>query len=197
MLTLNPEAFDAHAVRLAEAVENGSATYYDAIVGIRRGGSIVCDAFLHHFPTRRYGARYDITLQRPSTKRKEGHFGKLLKHLPYPILDGMRIAESFMLFLLKKMKANRKTPNVAIPEGLAATLTQKRCPEILLIDDAIDSGDTLKAIIDALKIANPDATVSTAVITETTSQPRVRANYTLYRNRTLIRFPWANDYKSR
>ena len=68
-------------------------------------------------------------------------------------------------------------------------------PEILVIDDAIDSGDTLAAIVKTLRQTNPYVSVSIAVITETTRRPRIRANYTLYRNRTLIRFPWSNDYK--
>ena len=68
-------------------------------------------------------------------------------------------------------------------------------PKILVIDDAIDSGDTLFAIATTLKDMNPDARIDIAVMTETTRHPRIRANYTLYRNRTLIRFPWSNDYK--
>ena len=67
---------------------------------------------------------------------------------------------------------------------------------ILVIDDAIDSGDTLSAIASTLRHRNPEATVCIAVMTETTADPCIRANYALYRNRTLIRFPWSNDYKS-
>ncbi len=87
-------------------------------------------------------------------------------------------------------------PDVEIPDGLAAVLSQNIQPAILVIDDAIDSGDTLFAIVETLKKTNPNAKVETAVITETTHHPRIRANYTLYQNRTLIRFPWSSDYKN-
>ena len=195
VITLNHQDFNAHAERLAQAVEKGSETHYDAIVGVRRGGSIVCDAFLRHFPRDRYGKREDVELQRPSTKHKEGRIGRLLKLLPYPVLDTMRKAEATVLGLLRKTKGASPLPEVELPRNLVETLTENRHPEILVIDDAIDSGNTLCAIVLTLMKTNPDATVSTAVMTETTSQPRIRANYTLYRNRTLIRFPWSNDYK--
>lgn len=195
VITLNPQDFDTHAERLARAVEEGSETHYDAVVGVRRGGSIVCDAFLRHFPKDRYGKRDDVKLQRPSTKHKEGGIGKLLKRLPYPVLDTMRKAEATVLELLRKAKGTSPIPEVKLPKGLVEILTVNQHPEILVIDDAIDSGDTLFAIVETLRKTNPDASVSTAVLTETTSQPRIRANYTLYRNRTLIRFPWSNDYK--
>ncbi len=196
VLTLDPEKFDQQAGQLAHIVEEGAPDKLDAIVGVRRGGSFVCDAFCKYFPKERYGARYDVILQRPSTKRKNGTVGKLLKLLPISILNFMRMAESSILALRRKIKGASETPKVEIPEGLADILHKEKSPNILLIDDAIDSGDTLFAIIETLKETNKQANVRIAVMTETTSNPRVRADYTLYRNKTLIRFPWSNDYKN-
>ena len=106
----------------------------------------------------------------------------------------MRMVESKMLQLRKSPKRNEGI-SVEVPEELIEVLTLKNKPEILMIDDAIDSGETLYAIAETLKKTNPDTRISIAVITETTRNPRIRSNYTLYRNRTLIRFPWSNDYK--
>ena len=195
VVTLNPADFEEHALRLAKAVEEGPEPRYDAIVAVRRGGSLVCDAFCRHFPRERYGARFDVTLQRPSTKKKGGKISKLLRQLPLPVLDAMRITESYILLLLKKIKKPSPAPDVEIPDGLATILTMRSRPDILIIDDAIDSGDTLAAIVETFRKTNPEVSVSIAVITETTGNPRIRANHTLYRNRTLIRFPWSNDYK--
>ncbi len=196
VITLNPHDFDANAERLAAYVREGSTTRYDAIVAVRRGGSFVCDAFCRHFPSDRYGKRYDVTLQRPSTKHKNGKLGNALRRLPYFILDGMRMAEASLLVLRRRIMGAPEIPEVDIPDGLADTLRQRSRPEILLIDDAIDSGDTLFAIVETLKNMNPDARIDIAVMTETTRHPRIRANHTLYRNRTLIRFPWSSDYKN-
>ncbi len=199
VLTLDPNAFERHAAQLAELVELGVSAKFDAIVAVRRGGSYVCDSFCHYFPKENYNDRYDVALQRPSTKRKNGIVSKVLKLLPYPILDLMRMAESKVL-AWKRLTINDQRSKVAIPaiempEGLAETLREEKIPKILIIDDAIDSGDTLFAIAETLKKANSNATLSIAVMTETTEQPRIRADYSLYRNKTLIRFPWSNDYK--
>ncbi|MDE6057036.1 MAG: phosphoribosyltransferase domain-containing protein, partial [Muribaculaceae bacterium] len=162
----------------------------------RRGGSSVCDAVCRHFPRDRYGKRYDVTRQRPSTTHTTGKVGNVLRRLPYFILDGMRMAEASLLVLRRRIMGAPEIPEVDIPDGLADILRQRSRPEILLIDDAIDSGDTLFAIVETLKNMNPDARIDIAVMTETTRHPRIRANHTLYRNRTLIRFPWSSDYKN-
>ena len=169
---------------------------FDAVVAIRRGGSFVCDAFCRHFPKDRYGARYDVKLQRPSTKHKKGTVNKLLKCLPTIILNLMRMAESNLLSLKRIVNGPHPASKVELPDGLIAILQNANTPYILVIDDAIDSGDTLFAIVSALKGINPDTETRIAVMTETTKRPCIHADYSLYRNKTLIRFPWSNDYKS-
>lgn len=197
VLTLDTLALDQHALQLSRIVKENFSVKFDAIVAVRRGGSFVCDVFCHYFPRDRYTDRYDISLQRPSTKRKTGAISRLLKKLPIPILNLMRMIESSMLCLHRKFKGSSTTPNVEIPDGLYNILKNKEFPKILIIDDAIDSGDTLFAITETIKETNKDATIRIAVMTETTRHPRMKADYSLYRNKTLIRFPWSNDYKTR
>ncbi len=201
VLTLHPDAFEQHAARLAELVETGTPAKFDAIVAVRRGGSYVCDAFCHYFPKENYKARYDVSLQRPSTKRKNGMVSRILKRLPYPILDLMRMGESKVLSWkrssINDQRLTMELPEIEVPEGLERLLREEKTPNILIIDDAIDSGHTLFAIAETLKKANSNATLRIAVMTETTDKPLIRADYSLYRNKTLIRFPWSNDYKPR
>lgn len=197
VLTLDPASFDRHAATLAMIVAENESTKFDVIVAVRRGGTFVCDAFCHHFPADRYAERYDLTLQRPSTKHKNGMVNKLLKCLPIRILNMMRMAESNLLTLRRKINGPSSPPKVELPRGLVYTLQESTKPHILVIDDAIDSGDTLFAIVEAIKGFSPNAAIQIAVITETTRHPRIEADFTLYRNKTLIRFPWSNDYKSR
>lgn len=201
VLTLDPDALDAHTARLAEKVMAGHPYIFDAIIAVRRGGAFVCDAFCRHFPKSAYGERFDVTLQRPSTKRKSSFFTKVLKSLPYPILNFLRIAEACFLNSRsgtgKHSEKHAASCQVVLPEGLIRTLKISHVPDILIIDDAIDSGNTLFAIVQTLKHMNPDVKVLIAVITQTTHKPRIQPDYSLYSNRTLIRFPWSNDYKTK
>ncbi len=196
VVTLTPEGLDAHAEKLACAVEKSSRGQYDAIVGVRRGGSYVCDAFLRHFPKTMYASRYDVTRQRPTTKHKKGALSRILKLLPYPVLDAMRKAEATLLAMRKTSRETLDLNDIEIPDGLAAVLTLNTEPNILVIDDAIDSGDTLFAITETFRKTNPETRIRIAVLTETTDNPRIKATYTIYRNNTLIRFPWSDDYKT-
>lgn len=168
---------------------------YDVILGIRRGGSIVCDAFCRHFPKSAFDIRCDVSLQRPSTKRKSAAFGKLLRFLPYPVLNLLRIAEAKMLELRSNNRQPPALPDARLPHGLKAVLENEEHPKILIIDDAIDSGNTLYAVKTTLMNLNPLAQVKVAVITVTSDHTRVKEDFTLYHNRTLIRFPWSSDYK--
>lgn len=197
VLTLDERNLDIHAKRLAEIVKKGDPDGFDAIVAIRRGGSFVCDAFCRHYSSSLYDERFDITLQRPSTKRKGNGVSHFLKRLPYPLLDLMRMAESYILSMHRRTSSASPTRAIDMPEGMKKMLSKNRTKKILIIDDAIDSGDTLSAIIKTLKKTNPKIKVTSAVLTETTKNPAIRADYTLYRNQTLIRFPWSNDYRKK
>lgn len=195
VITLHNEDLNSHARQLAEMVLHNHPQPFDAIVGIRNGGSIVCDIFCRHFPADNYLLRSDLSLQRPSTKKKGSRFSQILKRLPTPILDYMRMGESLWLELWNG-KNGKDIPPVQISEQFYHLLSSKESPDILIIDDAIDSGRTLAKIIESIKIVNPNVRIQTAVFTVTTPDPCANADYSLYQNRTLIRFPWSNDYKS-
>lgn len=196
VLTLDKEALDSCAAGLAAQVAARMPRGgFDAIVGVRRGGSIVCDAFCRHFPSADYALRADVSLQRPSTKRRGRLAARILRALPLPMLDLLRMAESGLLALRHRCGRKRPAAQVLLPEALRLRLEHATAPEILIIDDAIDSGDTLFGVINSLKEVNPRAKAMVAVVTVTTSRPRVDADFHLYHNRTLIRFPWSDDYK--
>ena len=195
VLTLDSAAFDQYAAKLAKIVEENSSENFDAIVAVMRGGSFVCDAFCRYFPRNRYSSRYDVKLQRPSSKRKDGTVSMILKRLPIQVLNFLRMAESIILSLNRKIKKPTEPPNIEVPDDLAHILKEKETPKILVIDDAIDSGDTLFAISNTFRKTNKNAIIRIAVMTETTSRPCIRADFSIYRNKTLIRFPWSNDYK--
>jgi hypothetical protein len=68
-------------------------------------------------------------------------------------------------------------------------------PLVLLIDDAIDTGATIQQARLQLLEQFPGITLRVAVITVTTPHPICDADFCLYHNRTLCRFPWSNDYR--
>lgn len=196
VITLDRGAFELHAGRLAALVAaDDSIGRFDAVIGVKRGGSVVCDAFCRHFSKDSYALRTDVFLQRPSTKLKTGPVNRALKKLPLKLLDMLRMFESRLMSVRRKLVKNRNVPHVVLPDELMRALCEKQRPVILIIDDAIDSGDTLYAVIKSLTDVNPSARIKVAVMTVTTSDPVVYADYSLYRNHTLIRFPWSNDFR--
>lgn len=198
--TLVADEFRAACSRLSQLVCADLPTGgYDVIVGVRRGGSIVCDAMLRDMPAAAYTLRADVRLQRPSTRRKGAGFSKILVTLPRPVLDWLRIVESLTLDAkrrLRDMRGSKPATPVDIPAELAAALTGAAAPCVLIIDDAIDSGETLFSIITALKQLNARAEIRVAALTVTTRTPRVDADYALHRDRTLLRLPWAADARN-
>ena len=139
--------------------------------------------------------RADVTLQRPSTGKKTGLVARILKSMPLPLLDAMRMAEARWLSLRGRHRRPGPLPDVPLPPSLRDMLERVPSPAILLIDDAIDSGRTILAVKASLLKANPRTVVSTAVMTVTTADPEADADCCIYHNKTLIRFPWSNDYK--
>ena len=198
--TLVADEFQAACTRLSQLVCADLPTGgYDVIVGVRRGGSIVCDAMLSDMPPTAYSLRADVKLQRPSTRRKGERLSKILLRLPMPVLDWLRIVESLTLDAkrrLRDMRGRKPATPVDIPDELSAAITGEAAPCVLIIDDAIDSGETLFSIITALKQLNAHAQIRVAALTVTTTDPRVDADYALHRDRTLLRLPWAADARN-
>lgn len=182
VITLDGQNF-THACRdlAREVAASGFAPAI--IIGIRTGGEYVAREFAPFFPASQLAI---IELQRPATSAKS-LFRSLLASLPLPVLDFMRMAESRVLSLLPR----RSVPRINLPASLASALPGS----LLVVDDAADSGVTLRAVTDALRRERPDADIRTAVLTVTTPLPAIRPDFALYRNRTLIRFPWSLDQK--
>lgn len=182
VITLDKTDFSASCRRLADEVISCGFTP-ELIVGIRTGGEYVAREVMAAFPSARLAV---VELQRPSTRSKS-QFRSLLRRLPRPVLDIMRMAEAQLLAL----KPKGCVPDIALPQGLVGDGERK----ILVVDDAVDSGVTLSVIVKALRKAHPGADVHTAVITVATLRPLIRPYHCLYNNRTLIRFPWSMDMK--
>lgn len=82
---------------------------------------------------------------------------------------------------------------VEIPDGLSEFIAGRNNSKILIVDDAIDSGTTATSVRNAISSLNPDAEIRIAVITVTQPYSLKFADFYLYGDGTLIRFPWSID----
>lgn len=175
VLTLSPQKLTEACTRL-EAVISADGVVPDAILTIASGGDFVGGMMFNNIP------HFSTKAQRPSTKYKGSLVKAILKIIPYSIKNRLRIIEA------KKLKGARKTISKVNLPPLPYEGT------LLIIDDAVDSGITLKAVSDTVAEYYPDLSIKTAVITVTTQKPVIHPDYSLFRNSTLIRFPWSADY---
>lgn len=189
VVTVTPEDLDVMSRRLGcEALEYGP---FDITVGILNGGARVARIIAGACggATGRY---HETVMRRPTSRGKErGLFVRLMPLMPVWMLDMLRKAESLWL-------RRRKRDVVKLPElsaGLCADLRSFPAPRVLVVDDAVDSGVTMKAVVDALRAEAPEARIVTAALTVTTPHPVFRPDVALFSDSVLLRFPWSLDYR--
>lgn len=169
----------------------------DLVIGVLTGGGYVGrEVFkaLPSIPKRRYT---EIKIQRSGTKRKEkGLLKQVLKYSPTFLLNWLRMLESVVLEKKAQKHNPKRSGTIVIPSDINSFL--KESPKnILLVDDAIDSGATLNLLKEYLELHYNNAAIKIAVITVTTPHPIIDADFCLYHDRVLVRFPWSNDIKKR
>ncbi len=193
--TLDQDALKTAAQDLfALAVKDGTP---DICIGIRTGGYIVAQCLQDTLPENT--TFLPLTCRRPGTakKSKSSMIKTVLKTLPYFISNRLRIAEH--IYLTQRKEPRPRTdfiPDKKEITDLKAALADK--PDdvrILLIDDSVDSGATMLALMDIVQnLAGEKAIVKSSAITLTTENPLVQPDYKLYQN-VLCRFPWSFDFK--
>lgn len=164
------------------------------IIGIKNGGAQVARQMLASLPPE---ALYcEVCVTRPSTRQKEHSFAhQLLRHLPLWMCDALRIMESRMAAWRSSRSKTVRIGKVELSKDVSVCLQSGRC-RVLIVDDAIDTGATMQKVRDQLLSSYPDLDIRIAAITVTIPHPLCEADYSLYHNRTLCRFPWSNDYRS-
>lgn len=196
VVTLDDTGLKKAAENLAVKIHEFRPDGFDAVVGIRSGGAIVCDYVCAHMPPAYCGVRCDVTLRRPSSKRKEGKIGAILSQLPIFILNALRMAESVALNVKHKLfrRGVSQIKRPIIPDNLVSLLKKTGNARILVVDDAVDSGVTLRSVCDEISHLGYEPEICSAVVTVTTAHPEIVPDITLYNNHTLIRFPWSKDF---
>lgn len=167
----------------------------DVVIGIRSGGFVIAEIMAKeaaHKPK-----LLAISRQRASTQTKNKIKGlkNILRVLPYAITDKLRIIEHKRLNATPATEVKEFSPNIDELAALCKTLKTLENGKILIVDDAVDSGATMKAVLEVVKAeACSSCTIKTAAVTVTTNQPLINPDYYLYHH-VLCRFPWSFDFK--
>jgi hypoxanthine phosphoribosyltransferase len=163
----------------------------DVVIGVATGGKYVLEA-KSSFTTFN---QLIVKRQRPGTKKKQRlKLSSFLKYLPEFSLNLLRVLEVY--YQENKFKNNetkRCISDVTLISGDISCLRKKGC-KVLIVDDAVDSGNTMLDVLDYISGINDSCDVKSAVLTTTFSNPIHNADFTLY-SKLLIRCPWAMDVK--
>ncbi|MFY0600320.1 MAG: phosphoribosyltransferase [Cyclobacteriaceae bacterium] len=164
----------------------------DLVIGVLTGGGVVGREFLKSWPENKPDY-IEMEIKRDLTKKKEKfNVSKLLRRLPRFLTEFLIIAE---VKYLESRSKKGLTPRV-IPEAHKQVLIEKikesEIKKILIIDDCIDTGGTIKSLQEYLKNFDQIIDVQVATITITHTNPIVVPDYTLY-NRVICRFPWSME----
>ena len=184
VITLNNSAFVEKCAQLKAKLD----VQPDMVVGILTGGGYVVSAF-------NYSQFELVKLQRDNWIKNHFLVSWILRLLPYSLSNNLRRIES---------EKARKSINMIDLDSLkqnviefAFNVTAKEnIQNILILDDAIDTGKTMLVIKNNLKKLFPNAAIKTAVVSWTIETSVVKPDYYLFKN-TLVRFPWSKDYKGR
>ena len=198
VVTFTPALLAEACSHLSCRVKAGGYTP-SLLIGIQHGGAEVARRMRNDFPEAAY---CEVRLSRPGTEQKSnGLAHRLLQHLPLWMCNTLRIVESRVNEWRSKGKDPVRIGTIRLPQDITSTLSDPSNssnpsnPSILLIDDAIDTGATIQQARLQLLKQFPDITIRVAVITVTIPHPLCDADFCLYHNRTLCRFPWSNDYR--
>lgn len=167
----------------------------ELVIGILTGGGAVARIVVENFDKKVDFLYTELRVVRPSTSlKKQINVGKMLSFLPTWLLNKLRILEVVLLELKSKIVTPHRIGVVTFDENVDRFLRKKNS-RILIIDDCIDTGATLKLVEEQLveKYGNLNE-IRFAVITKAHKKPIVEVNYFLY-DRVLIRFPWSFDTK--
>lgn len=177
--TLYPELFKQTCLDLRRKVE-ASGFQPDAVIAIPRAGLWIQDTAWSDYN------KYPVELIRPSKGKIKKIVSAVIKRLPLSLRDRIRIWEARKLV---KRKDHMTTTGIVLPK------LPDNVGKILVIDDAVDSGATLKAIVEKINAEYPNADIRSAVITVTYPLAIYKPDYCIYNNSTLIRTPWSIDMR--
>jgi len=184
---------DALCTELADQVRGFDP---DLVVGIATGGADIAAALAQALG----GTRLTIVKsQRPGTRIKQGRLAsRAIASLPERLANLARWGEveyreaRYYLQMRRQHGVDRADlmGRIERPEALASAVDG--ASRVLVVDDTLDSGQTLRGVVQAVRAANPRAEIRSAVIATTWRRPPVVPDYVL-QGRPLLRLPSSFD----
>lgn len=192
VVTLFPEDFNIACAELSSKIKKSYSP--DLVVGVLTGGGYVARNVMKAFDNETLYT--EIKVQREGTEQKgKGLTKVVLRLLPTWALDILRMVESRCLEWKSQKTKSKRYGKVEFPKEINTFLERDTKKKVLLVDDAIDTGATLKLVKDYIEERYSGVDIKVAVITVTMRHPVIDADFALYNDRTLIRFPWSHDMK--
>ena len=195
VITLDDEKFERVCVSLANKIKEYGEPL--ALVGVRNGGAVVARHVFDHLAKENKGLRYfEAGASRKSTTAKSSAGIKnVLSRLPSMLSDWLRLMEYYLVSLrMRLFQAVDRA--IKLDSDLLDYITTLDSGRLFIIDDAIDSGATVKNLLDEPDVINPALEYKVAVIVVTQKKPLIHPDVSVFDN-ILLRYPWSNDYKKK
>lgn len=178
--------FALHCRTLAE---RATADYSpDLLVAIERGGLHVAQEMLTSGVLA--ADLVTVTAHRPATAvKRRWNLRAPLSRLPRPVANGLRLLEHHVR-LATTTRTSGRAPDVVADAQVRARIAASE--RLLVVDDAVDSGATLAAVLQELRSVT-EAEVRSAVLAVTFPAPAVIPEYAVHRKGVLLRLPWSDD----
>ena len=148
----------------------------DVILYIERAGKVIGEPLATKLSIGALG----IKAERSGGKLKRA-LSKHLFFIPKSVIQKIKYLE-----LKSNFNSLNKNRNIIFNENINGL------KNILVVDDAIDSGETIKQVVEYIKNISYAAICRIAVITTTTDSPLISPDYFIYEN-TVCNFPWSID----
>lgn len=164
----------------------------DVVIGVATGGQHVADAMNFSGDCQRLTVRR----QRQVTRVKAAvGLRRILSVLPTQVNDLLRRMEMTARRTVFRLRNHEAESSEVVVIGGSVDSILARPVKVLVVDDAVDSGGTLRDVIEFVRSHNAAAEIRSAVIVVTFEQPLVRPDFALWRQ-TIVRFPWSSDARS-
>lgn len=192
VITLETSLFKAICHKLAMKVNNHYRPH--VVIAILNGGGYVAREMCNTLSRQSAVLYGEVSACRPGAAIKQKRSTRsILSSMPRFILNWARITESLILRMFPHTE-NRNISLDMLGNDVIERMSKGDC-NILLVDDAIDSGATMNGVAQTIARLFPGNTIKTAAITVTTSAPLIAVDFKIFNNRELVRFPWSKDMK--